>query len=191
MAPTIVEDKKDYYSILGVNKGTDENEIKKSYYRLAKKWHPDKNKSVDAEDKFKEINKAYEVLSDSSKRRLYDLQNNFYSSTTVTTTTTATSNNNNNANNPSSQTNGTSRTTSYTFYQTTTDNNKSNYDWTKYSNKTSDKEPKEDTPKPQTRPTYNSTPDFKNFYEEYKKYFDSSFLKMLTIMKILVKLMMI
>lgn len=66
---------KNYYSILGVQIDSNETEIKKAFYQLAKKYHPDKNKEPGAEDKFKEINKAYEVLSDQSKRRLYDLQN--------------------------------------------------------------------------------------------------------------------
>ncbi len=63
----------DHYKILGVKKGCQDNEIKKSYYKLAKKWHPDKNASPFAEDKFKEINRAYEVLSDEKKRTTYDL----------------------------------------------------------------------------------------------------------------------
>jgi DnaJ-class molecular chaperone len=68
------QDKRDYYNILGVSRGCHESEIKKSYYKLAKKWHPDKNSSPLAEEKFKEINKAYEVLSDDKKRSVYDSQ---------------------------------------------------------------------------------------------------------------------
>lgn len=64
--------KKDYYEILGINKNASENEIKKAYRSLAKKYHPDINKSSDAEEKFKEVNEAYEVLSDSEKRSIYD-----------------------------------------------------------------------------------------------------------------------
>lgn len=64
--------KRDYYEILGINKGSSEAEIKKAYRSLAKKYHPDINKSSDAEEKFKEINEAYEVLSDSEKRNTYD-----------------------------------------------------------------------------------------------------------------------
>lgn len=62
----------DFYSVLGVSKSASQQEIKTSYRKLALKWHPDKNKSSDAEAKFKEINKAYEVLSDPKKREMYD-----------------------------------------------------------------------------------------------------------------------
>jgi curved DNA-binding protein CbpA len=65
---------KNFYRILGVRKDTSENDLKKSYYKLAKQWHPDKNKSSNAEEYFKEIKKAYETLSDPEKRRIYDLQ---------------------------------------------------------------------------------------------------------------------
>lgn len=63
---------KDYYSILGVNKGASDEELKKAYRKLALKYHPDKNKSPAAEEKFKEIAEAYEVLSDKKKRDIYD-----------------------------------------------------------------------------------------------------------------------
>src|SRR3989344_9484383 len=63
---------KDYYQILGVSKTASVGEIKKAYRKLALMYHPDKNKSKDAEAKFKEITKAYEVLSDSQKRQAYD-----------------------------------------------------------------------------------------------------------------------
>lgn len=66
------EVEQDHYRVLGVKKGCQDSEIKKSYYKLAKKWHPDKNESPLAEEKFKEINKAYEVLSDDKKRSTYD-----------------------------------------------------------------------------------------------------------------------
>lgn len=64
----------DYYKILEVKKDSNENEIKKNYYKLAKKWHPDKNPDDQqkAEIKFKEIQKAYEILSDEQKRRELD-----------------------------------------------------------------------------------------------------------------------
>ncbi len=64
--------KKDYYEILGVNKNSTPQEIKQAYRKLALKWHPDKNSTKEAEEKFKEINQAYEVLADSKKRQAYD-----------------------------------------------------------------------------------------------------------------------
>ncbi|MBS7644554.1 MAG: molecular chaperone DnaJ [Candidatus Bathyarchaeia archaeon] len=64
---------KDYYRILGVSRGASKEEIKKAYRRLALKYHPDRNKSPDAEERFKEISEAYAVLSDDEKRRQYDL----------------------------------------------------------------------------------------------------------------------
>lgn len=63
---------KDYYQTLGVSKTADEKELKKAYRKLALKFHPDKNKDPGAEEKFKEIAEAYEVLSDESKRKIYD-----------------------------------------------------------------------------------------------------------------------
>tara|TARA_B100001287_G_scaffold27757_2_gene19965 strand:- start:37 stop:1080 length:1044 start_codon:yes stop_codon:yes gene_type:complete len=64
---------KDYYSILGVNKSSSEDEIKKAYKKLALKYHPDRNKNdKKAEDKFKEINEAYQVLGDREKKSQYD-----------------------------------------------------------------------------------------------------------------------
>ena len=65
-------EKRDYYEVLGLSKGASEEEIKKAYRQLAKKYHPDLNKAPDAADKFKEVQEAYEVLSDSQKRSLYD-----------------------------------------------------------------------------------------------------------------------
>ncbi|MCP4460266.1 MAG: DnaJ domain-containing protein, partial [Cytophagales bacterium] len=65
--------KRDYYEILGVEKGADADEIKKAYRKTAIKFHPDKNPDdPSAEDKFKEAAEAYEVLSDSQKRQRYD-----------------------------------------------------------------------------------------------------------------------
>ena len=63
---------KDYYKILGVDRNASEKEIKQAYRRLARKYHPDVNKSPGAEERFKEINEAYQVLSDPEKRRKYD-----------------------------------------------------------------------------------------------------------------------
>jgi len=62
----------DYYSVLGVSKSSTPQEIKTAYRKLALKWHPDRNKSKEAEKKFKEINQAYEVLSDPKKKQNYD-----------------------------------------------------------------------------------------------------------------------
>ncbi|MGQ9692247.1 MAG: DnaJ domain-containing protein [Thermaceae bacterium] len=63
---------KDYYAILGVQRNATQEEIKRAYKRLARQYHPDVNKSPEAEEKFKEINEAYAVLSDPEKRRIYD-----------------------------------------------------------------------------------------------------------------------
>ncbi len=62
----------DYYQTLGVSKTASEAELKAAYRKQALQWHPDRNKSAEATEKFKEINKAYEVLSDSQKRQAYD-----------------------------------------------------------------------------------------------------------------------
>lgn len=63
---------KDYYKILGVPKGASEEDLKKAYRKMALKYHPDKNKSPGAEEKFKEIAEAYDVLSDPKKREIFD-----------------------------------------------------------------------------------------------------------------------
>src|SRR5262247_3370656 len=64
--------KRDYYEVLGINKGASNDEIKKAYRQLARKFHPDVSQEAEAETKFKEINEAYEILSDEQKRTMYD-----------------------------------------------------------------------------------------------------------------------
>ena len=69
----MADNKRDYYEVLGVQKGASEDEIKKSYRRMAKEYHPDLHPGdAEAEAKFKEVNEAYEVLSDSEKKARYD-----------------------------------------------------------------------------------------------------------------------
>lgn len=69
-----MSEKRDYYEVLGVDKNATDEELKKAYRRLAKKYHPDANpdNKKEAEAKFKEVNEAYETLSDSQKRQMYD-----------------------------------------------------------------------------------------------------------------------
>ena len=64
--------KRDYYDVLGVDKNAADAQIKSAYRKMALQWHPDRNKSADAETKFKEINEAYQVLSDPKKKTNYD-----------------------------------------------------------------------------------------------------------------------
>jgi len=64
--------KRDYYEVLGVSKGASKDEIKTTFRKLARQFHPDVSKEEDAEDRFKEINEAYAVLSDEEKRAAYD-----------------------------------------------------------------------------------------------------------------------
>ncbi|XP_069019334.1 dnaJ homolog subfamily B member 9a isoform X2 [Embiotoca jacksoni] len=72
MITELILAKKDYYDVLGVPKGATERQIKKAFHKLAMKHHPDKNKSPDAEVRFREIAEAYETLSDDARRREYD-----------------------------------------------------------------------------------------------------------------------
>ena len=68
-----MENKRDYYEVLGLSKGASDEDIKKAYRQMAKKYHPDLNPgNAEAEAKFKEVNEAYEVLSDSEKKARYD-----------------------------------------------------------------------------------------------------------------------
>ena len=64
--------KRDYYEVLGIDKSASEDDIKKAYRKMAKKYHPDVNKDPGAEEKFKEVNEAYEVLGDAEKKAAYD-----------------------------------------------------------------------------------------------------------------------
>ena len=65
-------EKRDYYEVLGVDKGADAQTIKKAFRRLAMKYHPDRNHEAGAAQKFEEINEAYSVLSDPNKKAAYD-----------------------------------------------------------------------------------------------------------------------
>ncbi len=63
---------RDYYEILGVTRGADADEVKRAYRKMARKFHPDVSKEKNAEEKFKEVQEAYEVLRDADKRAAYD-----------------------------------------------------------------------------------------------------------------------
>ena len=77
----MAENKRDYYEVLGVDKGADLEAIKKAYRKMAMKYHPDRNPdNKEAEEKFKEVGEAYEVLSDADKRARYDQYGLVYSS---------------------------------------------------------------------------------------------------------------
>src|SRR5688572_33372461 len=65
-------DKRDYYEVLGVGRNASADEIKRAYRTLARTYHPDVNREDHAEERFKEINEAYEVLSDADRRAAYD-----------------------------------------------------------------------------------------------------------------------
>ncbi len=67
-----MSNQRDYYEVLGLTKGASQDEIKKSYRRMARKYHPDVSEEAGAEAKFKEVNEAYEILSDQEKRSMYD-----------------------------------------------------------------------------------------------------------------------
>ena len=72
LAVKLMAEKRDYYEVLGVQKGSSKDEIKDAYRKLAMQFHPDRNKDSGAEEKFKEISEAYAVLSDDQKRQTYD-----------------------------------------------------------------------------------------------------------------------
>jgi molecular chaperone DnaJ len=65
-------EKRDYYEVLGVSRSSSQDEIKKAYRQMARQWHPDVSNAPDAEARFKDLNEAYEVLSDPEKRATYD-----------------------------------------------------------------------------------------------------------------------
>ena len=68
----MAQEKRDLYEILGVSKTASQDEIKAAHRKLVKKYHPDLNKEPGAEEKFKEVQNAYDILSDEKKRQLYD-----------------------------------------------------------------------------------------------------------------------
>src|SRR5687768_5196987 len=72
MAQDAMADKRDYYEVLEVNRSARPDDIRRAYRRLARQYHPDLNPSAEAEERFKEINEAYEVLSDDTRRASYD-----------------------------------------------------------------------------------------------------------------------
>lgn len=70
---------KDYYAILGISISSTHEEIRVAYYELSKKWHPDLNPGIDTKEIMQDINEAYAILKDSSKREMYNLEYNRFS----------------------------------------------------------------------------------------------------------------
>ena len=64
---------RDYYEVLGIARGATDAEIKRAFRKLAQQWHPDVSKDATADTRFKEINEAYQVLSDPQRRQTYDM----------------------------------------------------------------------------------------------------------------------
>ena len=167
---------KDYYKILGISQSADEKEIKKAYYQLAKQYHPDLNKGQTSE-KFKEINSAYEVLSDSSKRLQYDASrkmNSFWGGKTYSDqqrTQTGSSNSWGSSNNYNYNYNKQWNKSNYDFKEDPFYKNFS--DWFKNSQNSYSNKNTQDNYKNNFNSGGKNTQNFKKYYEKNKDYFSS------------------